>query len=436
MPAMTMEDLNKHIKDVILPVLKTEMGDKVKDTVLSAVEDALKPMKGDLSKYQTDQLDMAKILKDMAKEESPLFSSRAKKREKGMAFGACVRAAKMGRNNVDEMIKVLERDGNADIAAEYKSAEFQKAMTMGDPETGGVLIPQSVSGEIIDLLRAAVVVRALGATQLPMPNGNFTLPKKTQQTNSYYVGESQAAATSSVKIGSVKLAFKKLVTVVPASNDLFRYSSPGADGIIRDDIVDSMRVREDQAFLRDSGIDQNGTTTSPKGIRQWAKDAGNNLACQTGFDLTKVTQDLGRLILKLVEANVPMSRPAWILAPRTWNYLMTVRTTNGPYAFRDEMSRGTLWGWPFRYTTQVPTNLTVGALTSRSELYLVDFADVVIGDSERLMIDASGDAAYEEGGTVKSAYHRDETVIRAIQEHDLACRRTESVAYYEDINWA
>jgi HK97 family phage major capsid protein len=429
MGAMTLEQLNGHIKDAVLPILKGELGDTVKGVVQAAVDEALKPVRGDLGKAQADQETLKTQLKEMAGGISPL-STKSKTRQKGEAFGACVRAAYKSRNDPQRAAKILHDEGNGDLG------DLMKAMTAGDPTTGGVLIPHAVSAEIIDILRSTVVVRGLGPQQISMPNGNFRLPKKVQGTQSYYVGESQAAATSGVTVGSVVLNFKKLVTVVPASNDLFRYSSPGADAIIRDDIMDSMRVREDQAFLRDTGVTPSGTST-PKGLRQWSIEAVNNLAITTGAtSLANVTIDLGRLILKLVEADVPMTRPGWIMAPKTWNYLMTVRTTNGPYAFRDEMARGTLWGWPFRMTTTIPTNLTVAALTNRSELYLVDFADVVIGDSEAMIIDASGEAAYEEAGTVKSAFHRDETVIRAISEHDLVVRRSQSVAHFEDVNWA
>ncbi|HSG06479.1 MAG TPA: phage major capsid protein, partial [Nitrospiria bacterium] len=194
------------------------------------------------------------------------------------------------------------------------------------------------------------------------------------------------------------------------------------------------RVREDQAFLRD-----NGTDSTPKGLLQWALDASPSRIVQASqtVSLANVTTDLGKLILKLVEQNVPMLRPGWIMSPRTWNYLMTVLTTNGPYAFRDEMTRGTLWGWPFRTTTQIPNNLDTSGTggADESDIYLVDFADVVIGDSDMLRIDASGEASYEEGGSVKSAFHRDETVVRGITEHDIAVRRDESVGILRDVSW-
>ena len=438
---MNLEQLTKHIQTTVLPMIKESAGPMVKDCVEEAVKKALQPA-GDGSGKSVRELELEGIVKSMqelARAKSETTDKAGNKRQKGEALGAIVRALHKARHDYDGAMAFLKRDGYDDLAelmaAEQKALgdRGMKAMTAGDPDTGGVLIPQVVSQEIIDILRARIVVRRFNPVTLPMPNGNYRLPKKTQASSGFYVGESTSPTTSKVKHGSVLLSFKKLVTVVPASNDLFRFSSPGADQLIRNDIVDSMAVREDQAFLRDAGTD-----STPKGLRFWAKD--ENVFAATGgvggdANLGAITDTLSKLILKLLENNVPMVNPGWIMSPRTFMDLSTVRTTNGPYAFRDEMLRGMLWSWPFAYSTTVPNTLTEGANSDTSELYLVDFADVVVGDSERLMIDASGEAAYEEGGTVKAAFTRDETVIRAISEHDLVVRRPESVAVARGVRW-
>lgn len=437
---MKLEDLTKHIQDTVLPIIKTEVG----GIVASAVQESLKTNLAAAndgsgrSVREKELQDLVAQLQEQAKGKSLIGTPGKRQREKGEAIGACVRAAKKSRGDYDDMVVYLKKDGHDDLAEIYEQNQKDfmdqaKAMTAGDPETGGVLIPQAVSAEIIDLLRAKVLVRRMNPITLPMPNGNFRLPKKTQGTTSYYVGESTSPATSKVKVGSVLLSFKKQVTIVPSSNDLFRFSSPGADQIIRNDIVDETAVRQDQAFLRDPGTD-----ATPKGLRFWA--ALSNViqsAGGTGGDanLTGITSTLAQLILKLLQANIPMSNVHWIMSPRTMMNLSSVRVTNGPYAFREEMGRGTLWGYPFFSSTTVPNTLTVGANADCSELYLADAAEIVIGDSQRLMIDASGEAAYEEGGTVKAAFTRDETVIRAISEHDMVVRREEAVAVAEGVRW-
>lgn len=429
---LTQTELIKHIEETSIRVLEEQFkGTKVAEVVSKAVEAALAPVRGDLTKTQEE----TKALADRFKATSEPASALKKTREKGNAFGRIVRALASRKGSAEGAATLLKKWGDEDLAdlmlAESKQVTL-KAMTAGDPETGGVLIPQVVSSEIIDILRASVVVRRMGPMSVQMPSGNLRLPKVTQGTSAYYVGESTAATPSQMKVGSVNLSFKKLVTITPMSNDLLRYSSPGADQLVRNDITRNMSVRENQAFLRDTGTD-----ATPKGLLQWALDNPTQiLNAAATVSLANTTTDLGKIILKLLEADVPMTKPGWIMAPRTWNYLSLVRTTNGPFAFRDELLTGRLLGFPFAFTTHIPTTLSVvGSGADESDLYLADFDDIVIGDAENLIIDASGEAAYEESGTVKSAFHRDETVIRAIAEHDLAVRRYQSLAVLRGVKW-
>jgi len=211
------------------------------------------------------------------------------------------------------------------------------------------------------------------------------------------------------------------------SNDLLRYSSPGADAMVRDDVVNAMRVREDAAFIRDDG-----TQSTPRGLRYWAH-ADNILAANGTASVANTFSDIGSLILKLLEANIPMIAPGWVWAPRTEMYLRTLQNTNGFSVFRDEMATGRFFGFPFAATTGVPVN--VGTSSNKSEIYLVDFAQVVIGEAMNLIVDASQEAAYHDGSSVIAAYSQDQTVVRAIAEHDLGLRHDKAVAVLTQVAW-
>ena len=54
-----------------------------------------------------------------------------------------------------------------------------KALAAGDAVSGGFLIPEQYSADIIELLRAVAIVRKLNPIQIPMPMGTLTLPKMT-----------------------------------------------------------------------------------------------------------------------------------------------------------------------------------------------------------------------------------------------------------------
>jgi len=419
MATMTKEDLDKYIGQAV-DTLKVEVSKSVAELVKENMAKALEPV----AKEQHDW--MSRILGSQETEVS-------RKREKGELFGRYARAiaasamhAKMGQFIAPE--DIAKGWGDADVAkfiTDYRS----KTMTAGDPLAGGFLVPQQFSQDVVELLRPTSVVRRLGATTIPMPVGSLRFPTVSAGTTGYYVGEATNITKTQLATGQITLTFKKLAAVVPFSNDLLRYSSPGADAIVRDDVVRAFGQAENTAFLRGQGV-----SAAPKGLRYWAA-AANVFAANATVSLANTTIDLGKLMQKLMDNNIPFTRPGWIFAPRTWRYLATIQTTTGAYVFREEMNGGRLWGYPYAISTGIPVNLTDGGGTTETEVYLADFADVIIGEAMSMAVDASSEAAYDDGGTTRLAFSRDETVIRAITEHDLGVRRAESVALLNCCTW-
>lgn len=354
-------------------------------------------------------------------------------REKGLAFARVLKALALSKfegNGAEAAPSYLKAWGDVDLADSLIDSR-KKAMAAGVATAGGYLVPQQYSTEIIDILRARTVMRRMGVPSIQMNTGTFNIPKITQGSTGYYVGENVNATKSELTTGNLQLTFKKLVGLVPVSNDLLRYSQPSADTIIRNDVVRALQSREDQAFVRGDG-----TSGTPKGLR-YALNLASNLLMVTagGVSLANTTTDLGRLILALENANIPLMRGGWILGPRAKHYLMTVQNTSGFFVYRDEMLRGTLWGFPFASTTTIPTNLTDNGGTDESEVYFGDFDEAIIGEAANLIVDASQEAAYYDGTEVVSAFSKDQTVVRAIAEHDFALRRDTSFAVLRGVRW-
>lgn len=302
-----------------------------------------------------------------------------------------------------------------------------RALAASDATAGGVLIDPEHATGVIELFRPASAVRRLNPTYAPMDSGTLSLPKLTGGASASYIGENQNALKTEQTTGLVQLVAKKLAALVPVSNDLIRRPSRSADTLVRDDLVTCVAQRSDLAFIRNDG--SNGT---PRGLRHWAP-SGNVIAANGTVNLANVTNDLSALQLALEGADVRMIRPGWMFSPRTKHYLMNVRDGNGNYAFRAEMLGGTLNGYPFSSTSQIPNNL--GGGSNASEVYFADFADVVIGETESLIISVSDQAAYHDGSNVVAAFSLDQTVIRVIAEHDLAMRHEESVAVLTGVTW-
>ena len=292
---------------------------------------------------------------------------------------------------------------------------------------GGFLVDTAYSRDFIDILRPRVVIRQLGARSVPMPDGNLTMRKKTAGTTAGYVGERTPAPSTDVAVGVLNMTAKYLRALVPISNSLIRRSSMGVDGLVRDDLVESVAVKEDQQFLR--GV---GSATAPAGLRNLIA-AGNVVAANAVINLQNVDNDLGKLKLKVLNANIPMTSCGWIMSPRTMLYLEKLRDGNGNKAY-PEIAEGKLGIYPIGVTTSVPDNL--GGATDESEIYFGDFAQFLIGDTYQVTLAASDVAAYDDAGTIRAAFSNDETVIRLIEEHDTQVRYDTAFAVLTGVKWA
>ncbi|MCR4375689.1 MAG: phage major capsid protein [Acidobacteria bacterium] len=411
---MTRQELIDLVKTITVPLIKesgTAQAADVADLVRQHVEKAAAPPSWAAQLFGRGQ-------------------STTESRAKGLGFGGLVRAIAMSKregSGLTGAMKHLSSWGYKDIADGFANAQ-EKALAASSATAGGYLVPVEQSAEVIELRRAQTVIRASGPREVPLPSGTLQVPKITSGATGAYIGENTNITKSQQAFGNVSLTAKKLAVLTPISNDLIRQSSPQADAVVRDDIVRSLAVTEDANFLRGDGT--NGT---PKGLRYWAP-AGNLIAAAS-VSLANVATDLGSAMVNLMNNNVAPGNWTWIFAPRIWKYLYTVQNTNGFYAFRDELSTGKLWGFPFKVTTSVPITLTVGANADCSEVYLFSPNDMVIGDNLSLSIDVSMDAAYHDGSSVVAAFSQDQTVIRAIAEHDFAARYAEAISVITGVRW-
>lgn len=302
-----------------------------------------------------------------------------------------------------------------------------KALSSGTDTEGGFLIQEEFAAEVIELLRPASVVRSLNPIVVPLDAGTLNIPKHTTGSSGGWIGENANITATEPVFGQITLTAKKYASLVPISNDLLRRANlASVPQVVRDDLVGDIATATDIEFIRGDGM-----ANKPTGLRNIS--GIQTLAANGTVNLQNVTDDLGKSIQGLLDSNVRMLRPGWMFAPRTWRWLFTIRDGNGNQVFRDEMARGTLFGFPFRITTQIPTNLGTG--TDESEVYLVDFADVVIGEATSILISSSDQAAYHDGTNVVAAFSLDQTVIRALVEVDINLRHAASVHVLTAVTW-
>jgi len=406
-----------------------------------------------------DQITRAKAAQELAASTAqpvagqPTVSASVEKdhyvREKSLVLGGVVKMLGAGGGSIY----------NARTAAHEAYGESHpvtRALAATTGTSGGFAVPEDYMAEIIPLLRAAAVVRSAGPRVIPMPRGTMRLPGQSSAASATYGSEIQKIPTSQQGFNQIVASYKKLTALVPVSNDMMRYADPAIDAFVRDDLVKIVALREDIAFLTGDG-----TQDTPKGFLGFANDyvratagtignwstSGNSVYAVGGtfitsnmvYTLATVANELGGAINRLDVALVPDNRRVWFMHPRTFNYLNNVQNSLAIYVFRDELSRGTLLGYPFKKTAQLPINIYDSSSTNQdlSFVFLAEMTEAMVLDSMQLELAVSKEGTYiDGGGNTISVFQNDQTLIRAIAEHDFQLRHAAAVAVIQNVRWA
>ncbi|QCG92310.1 phage major capsid protein [Azospirillum sp. TSH100] len=309
-----------------------------------------------------------------------------------------------------------------------ESHPVTKALNTATAASGGALLAEDMSKEVVELLRPKTVVRGSGPRIIPMPRGTMRMGKQTSGVTGTYGGEGAKAGTQQQGTGNIVATFKKLTVLVPVSNDWLRYANPETDGMIQDDVILGLAGTEDLAFLRGDGSGE-----WPKGLRNITLP-DNVIPSNAAFTLETIDQELAAAILALELGDIPMLNPCWFFNPRIKQFLLSLKNDNGFYVFKDEMAKGTLKGIPFKTTTRIPQNLGAGG--NETEITLCDMGQAMIFDALALSLAMSTESTYTaEDGTQRNAFERDETLFRGIAEHDFHLRHDGAVAVITGVRW-
>jgi HK97 family phage major capsid protein len=366
-------------------------------------------------------------------------------KEKSLMLGGVAKMIGVGGGNIY----------NARTASKEMYGEnhpVTKALITSSGAAGGFIVPPDVMTEVIPLLRAQAVVRSAGPRNIPMPRGTMTLPGQASAATAAYGSETKAITQSQQTLNQIVASYKKLTALVPVSNDMLRYADPAIDAFVRDDLVKVIALREDLAFIQGDG-----TQDTPRGFLSFAGAygstvpvfstsgnstlgaGGNWISSTSSYTLATVASELGGAVNKLDTANVPDSKRVWFMHPRSYNYLFNVQNSLGVYVYRDELIRGTLLTYPIKKTTQIPVNIWDAASSNKdnSFVYLVEMTEAMLLDSMQLELAVSREGNYvDSNGTTVSAFQSDQTIIRAIAEHDFQIRHDAAVAVIQMVRWA
>lgn len=319
--------------------------------------------------------------------------------------------------------KMLERLGSSTIAA------------------GGALVPIEFADEVIKLLTAASTVRRFPVKIMNLSAGQMLVPDARTGMTAAYDSENSGPNASEPTFGDIVLSSKILTSITPVSQELRNRASYDVDAILVDMAIRKAAEREDLAFIRGDG-----TANTPKGIKKWIDEynsAQTFARTLSGGVPTTATiiADLGKAIRLVDDNNVPMEGCGWILPTREKYALLTLRDSVGGFLFRDEMAAGSLMGYEYCSTSQIPKTLAGDGsgtgTNNKSEVYFCAFAHAMIGEENGVEVEMIPNAAYSNSsGTLVSGAQRREDILRMVARHDFALSyRGLEASYISSVDW-
>lgn len=320
------------------------------------------------------------------------------------------------KNNsvLDEVAEVI-RKRYSDSDPSFVDAVSDRAKDLMATGNGGQLIVETYAQEFLDLMWNNTILDKVGVRFMPTSTGNLTIPKILSGVAAGYVGEGGTINTSSITFGKIKLSVKKLMALVPISNDLLRYTAVNVDAILRDQLLKQLAQVADYAVIYGKGGDY-----EPRGIANTAK-----IIKETGVQTTVATRAMGlKMVKELGIRNHSLDGLHWLMGWETYVHLIEERDDKVGYR-NPEMASGTFLGHPFIVTNNIAKDATY------EDLFLVKFSDLEAIQGMNVEIVASTEASIPvAGGQTLSAFAQDYTLVRAIVEHDFALAHGDSAVFY------
>ena len=235
-----------------------------------------------------------------------------------------------------------------DAGLEKEWVRNKAALETGDDSSGGFLVPDVVSNEVIDRLRAKSVFRAAGALIIPNAPKTLRIPTLESSSTAYWVGDSaltSAITESEPTFGQLTLTLRRVAARSLIDEDLLRYNVSAAEPIVEKDIIQQIALAEDLKFWNGSG------GVEPLGILNWP--SANTTAIGGAVDFDDLFNAMNSIDGRNGEYN------AWIMHPSVYNAIRQLKTADAAYHFATDLTKGTskqLLGLPVYTTTQVATS--------------------------------------------------------------------------------
>ena len=314
-----------------------------------------------------------------------------------------------------------------------KNLQQRAVYQTGTANIGGNLVATDyLEGDFISALRNQSKMLELGCRIMSGLVGDISIPKQTGVGTTYWLAsETTAITASSGTFGQVSMSPKNVGMLQKFTRQQALQGRPDIDSIIRSDIVTSFALAMDLAILNGSGTGVPTGVLQTSGIGSVAMGTnGGNLTMEKMIDLeTEV---------KIANGVINPDSLAYLSNGKVVAQLKKTRvggstSTDGPFMWNQEpmalgrgITPGSVNGYRFAETMQVPSDLTKGTSSSNCSA-------VLFGDFSQIIVGQWGNGVEIIAGEDGDDFSKAQTSIRGIMSMDACIRNAESFAAIKDV---
>ena len=256
-----------------------------------------------------------------------------------------------------------------------EGSRYRNTMLESTDSSGGYTVPEVLSAQLIDRLRAQSVLMRAGATTMVLPDGGeVSMATLESDPSTAWRREGTTITASTPTFGRVTFQPRTLVSMVKASRELLE-DSVNAEEALLNAFAQALALEVDRA-----GLLGDGSAGEPLGVAGTSGigdvDMGTNGAALSNYApfvnvVYQLTQD---------DANEPT---AFIMNPRTYTAAANLLDSQNQPMMKPEA----IAEIPMLQTTQVPITDTQGTSTDASKVYTGYWPDLVWGIRHELQIE-------------------------------------------------
>jgi HK97 family phage major capsid protein len=297
-----------------------------------------------------------------------------------------------------------------------------------------------VYADFVEYLRPMTIIGKFGTNGIPaLRSVPFRTPLITQTGAGagYWVGEGAGKPVTKFTWTRTTIDPLKVANIAVITDELLRSSSPSADRMIRDALVEALRERLDTDFIDPAKAASAGV--SPASITNAATPIPSSEATvSTYVDNDVVSVDVQAAMAGFIAANNAPTTGVWIMSATRALALSMMRNALGQRENDGlSMSGGTFAGLP------VIVSEHVGPTT----VILANASDIYLADEGGFQVDASTEASLQMDSaptqqsvtptatTLVSMFQTNSVAIRAERVINWALRRASAVQVIEDAYW-